>query len=348
MGSATARWLAGQGRHVVVLEQFGRGHSRGGSHGDSRIFRLAYPDDTYTGLAVDSLAMWRDLEESCDRQILTITGGVDHGRGVLDSIGAVLGGRGVPFEVMAPAAAGDRWPGMLFDREVVFQPEAGRLHADNAVDAFQDLAEKAGAEFVFDAKAELARVGHDSVIVTTPSGDIEADVAVVTAGPWTPAVASEMELPPFLVTHEEPAYFPSSSASEGWPVFLHYEAEAGTFAAYGMAVPGRGVKVGMHASGDLVEPDAEHRRVSPRVATTLADYVASWLPGLEPTPTDTVSCIYDTTPREEFVIDRRGPLVVAGGFSGHGFKFAPAIGRMVGRLASGLGDPPTRFRFRSN
>src|ERR1700694_4781602 len=44
MGSAAAWWLARRGRHVVLLERFEQGHTRGSSHGGSRVFRLDYPD----------------------------------------------------------------------------------------------------------------------------------------------------------------------------------------------------------------------------------------------------------------------------------------------------------------
>ena len=55
-----------------------------------------------------------------------------------------------------------------------------------------------------------------------------------------------------------------------------------------------------------------------------------------------ISCTYTTTPDHDFVLDRRGPLVVAAGFSGHGFKFAPAIGRVLADLAEEPADDPVR------
>jgi sarcosine oxidase len=155
-------------------------------------------------------------------------------------------------------------------------------------------------------------------------------------------------LPQLRVTHEEPAYFPMRQPGDDWPVFVHYATAANRFAGYGMAVPGRGVKVGLHASGEVIDPDLVNRPESPVVAARLAQYVAAWLPGLDPHPTETVSCLYDSTPDEDVVIDRRGRVVVATGFSGHGFKFAPAIGQLVGQLARGEAVAPPRFRFRSS
>src|SRR5271156_567304 len=110
MGSAAAHWLADNGATVVVVERYARGHTRGGSHGDSRIFRLAYPEHDYARLAVKSLSMWRDLEERCGRELLVRTGGVDHGPGVVRTIGGALGRLGVSFEAIHPHTAMDRWP----------------------------------------------------------------------------------------------------------------------------------------------------------------------------------------------------------------------------------------------
>jgi len=348
MGSATAHWLAANGTKVVLTEQYSRGHQRGGSHGDSRIFRLAYPDGDYIQLARQSLTLWHHLEETCGRELLVRTGGVDHGLAAVAAVGGALEQHGVGFEVVPGPTAMDRWPGMRFEGEVVFQPDAGRLQAGDVVDSLQDLAVGDGATVLFDCRAEIARIGDTSVVVTTERGDFEAATVIVAAGPWVPLLASRhVELPELRITHEEPAYFPVRSASDSWPVFVHYDAsERSSFAGYGMEVPGRGVKVGLHASGSVIDPDASERPSSGEVRERHAGSVASWLPGLEDRPTETVSCIYDSTPGEDFVIDRRGRVVVATGFSGHGFKFAPAVGQLVGRLARGEVDSPPRFRFR--
>jgi sarcosine oxidase len=71
-------------------------------------------------------------------------------------------------------------------------------------------------------------------------------------------------------------------------------------------------------------------------------YVEDWIPGVEPTPVTEATCLYTTTPNEDFVLDRRGPLVVASPCSGHGFKFAPLIGELGADLVDGAA-PLSRF-----
>jgi sarcosine oxidase len=42
--------------------------------------------------------------------------------------------------------------------------------------------------------------------------------------------------------------------------------------------------------------------------------------------------MYTTTADESFVLERRGRIVVGSPCSGHGFKFAPAIGERLANL----------------
>ena len=70
------------------------------------------------------------------------------------------------------------------------------------------------------------------------------------------------------------------------------------------------------------------------------------MPGLVPLPVAGATCLYTNTPTQDFVIDREGPIVVGSPCSGHGFKFAPLIGRMLADLAQGIAEPLPRFRMR--
>ena len=82
------------------------------------------------------------------------------------------------------------------------------------------------------------------------------------------------------------------------------------------------------------DPDRRTFTPEPHQLRQLRDYVAQWVPGADPDHLVPISCTYTTTPDHDFVLDRRGRVVVAAGFSGHGFKFAPAVGRVLADLAS--------------
>jgi sarcosine oxidase len=44
--------------------------------------------------------------------------------------------------------------------------------------------------------------------------------------------------------------------------------------------------------------------------------------------------MYTTTPDEHFILERRGRVVIGSACSGHGFKFAPAVGSRLAALAA--------------
>jgi sarcosine oxidase len=92
--------------------------------------------------------------------------------------------------------------------------------------------------------------------------------------------------------------------------------------------------VGFHHVGPVVHPDQRTLRPVPELADALRDYVAEWFPGLDPDSAEPISCTYTSTDSEDFVLDRRGRIVVGAGFSGHGFKFTPAVGSVLADLAT--------------
>ena len=127
----------------------------------------------------------------------------------------------------------------------------------------------------------------------------------------------------------------------GWPAFIHHRQPF----IYGLDTPGHGVKVAEHHTGAPTDPDRRSFDVDPAGQERVVRYVGEWFPGLEPDPAGAETCLYTTTPTEDFVIDRVGPLVVAAGFSGHGFKFVPLIGRVLADLVAGA-TGPERLRLR--
>ncbi|WP_405577742.1 FAD-dependent oxidoreductase [Streptomyces sp. NBC_01190] len=346
MGSAAAWHLAARGRQVTLYEQFPPGHDRGSSHGSSRIFRLAYPDPFYVALAVRALPQWRRLEERTGRRLLELTGAVDHGPAeATEALRQALTAAGRPVETLTPGQVAERWPGLRADTTVLFHPEAGRLHADDAVTAFQTAAREHGASVRHGIKVTRLTVRGERVEVVTEGAEtVVADAAVVAAGGWAPGRLSGLVtgVPALRVTQEQPAHFPAANPLD-WPSFIHH---AGAGLPPGSGVYGLGsvdgVKAGFHGIGPVVDPDHRDRTVDARALGELRAYAERWLPGVDHTAPAAVTCLYTTTPDHDFVIDRQGPLTVLAGFSGHGFKFAPAIGELAADLVDGV-PGPARF-----
>lgn len=350
-GSSAAWHLAGRGHEVRLLEQFGPGHDQGSSHGSSRIFRLAYPDPLYVGLAVRALPLWRELEAETGVGVLTLTGAVDHGpAAVIDVLAAALTAAGQASEAVRPGEAAERWPGLRIDTGALLHPQAGRLHADAAVAALQQAAAARGAVVEHRTPVRRVSVRRDTrvEVVTADERALVADAAVLTVGGWAPKTLAALGVaaPPLRVTQEQPAHFPVASgepAALSWPSFIHH---GGAGLPDGAGVYGLGsvdgVKVGFHAVGPTVDPDRRDRTIDRAAEARLRDYARSWLPGVDADRPESTTCLYTLSPDHDFVLDRRGPVVVAGGFSGHGFKFGSVLGELVADLVEG-GAPQPRF-----
>ncbi|ACZ23347.1 glycine/D-amino acid oxidase, deaminating [Sanguibacter keddieii DSM 10542] len=374
MGSAAAWALASAGREVLLLERFEPGHVRGASHGASRIYRTTYAEPEYLDLAQEALGHWRALEAEAGVELLTLTGGVSGGAGDArrEEIAAAFVARGVPHEWLSAEAAAERWPGLRFDGRVLHETEtAGRVHADRAVEAFQAVARARGAQVRHSTAVLGLETAPGGVRVLTDSGEVIAQRVVVAVGAWSAGLVAPLlggSVPdgasgtplPLVVTQEQPAHFALRVGAPdelSWPSFTNDPGPAlvgpgrrwpsGT---YGLATPGEGIKVGFHGVGPRTDPD--HRSFQPEQAQLdqLLDYVAEWVPGVDPSTAVPISCTYTTTPDHDFVLDRVGRVTVAAGFSGHGFKFAPSLGRVLRDLATEDVDGPVgvvaeRFRL---
>lgn len=348
VGAATAYALTARGERVLLVEQHARGHHLGSSHGATRIFRQGYADPEYVALTTRALALWEALEAAAGEELIVRTGAVDHGRPeVVDAIAAALADADIPHESLTPDQAAARWPGIAFEGHVLTHASAGRIRSERTIEVFLTLAERTGlADLRFDTRVTGLEDHGDDVTVTLSDGSAVRTASVVAAvGSWAPTLVGELlagrgaGLPAIRVTQEQPAHFHSHLPDAAWPSFVHW---ADGDDVYGLLTPGEGVKVGFHGTGPVVDPDHRDFVPVPAEAERLQAYVARYVPGVDATEPTFISCLYDNSPDEDFVIDRVGPLTVATGFSGHGFKFAPLLGEMLADLAMG-GVPHPRF-----
>lgn len=343
MGAMTAWRLALRGRSVVLLEQFSLGHAHGSSHGQTRIMRVAYRDPRYTHLAGEALALWRDLETASNEILLEQTGQLDHGEPeVIQGIEAGLQLNGWTAERLTPADAAERWPSMVFDRAVVFSPDGGRLFADRSVTAAVRTAVRLGA--VTHERTQVERIERtaDGVRVHSPSGSWEAGVVILCAGPWLPELAGGLvPLPTLTVTQQQPVHFAVRPGLH-FPSFVHHPGGTGplSFGAYGLESPGEGVKVGSEATIRTVTSATRTYEEDPVVTAAARAYAEQWLPGADTSQHTAVTCLFTETADGHFILERHGPIVICSPCSGHGFKFAPAIGERTARLALGEASEP--------
>ena len=352
MGAATAWHLARDGHDVLLLEQFGARHSRGSSHGHTRIFRLAYRDPGYTSLALAALPWWRTLEDEAGVALLDQCGQIDHGAPTaLAEIERSLAGHDRPFERLSAADAEARWPGLRTEGGAVLSPDGGFVLADGSVEALLRMAAGHGALIRTNqpvrAIEPIGVADDDGVRVVTDGGTFTAPIVVVAAGAWAEGLLegpsgplARGTLPPLAVTLAVPSHFAPQPGDPGgdrpWPSVVHHRSgdDPLAFGAYAVWAPGVGMKVGLEDVDRPVDPDHRPTEAPADAIVALVDYVEEWFPGLDPTPLDPHTCLFTSTPDEHFVIDRVGPIVVVSPCSGHGFKFVPAIGRLAADLAT--------------
>jgi sarcosine oxidase len=300
MGAATAWQLARRGADVVVHEQFGCDHDRGSSHGRSRIFRTAYPDPAWVRLAQEAYAGWREL----DPDVLGLYGLIEIAADPTVTSARALDECGLEYRLLGEVdgvALPDGWVALL-------QQEAGITYADRALRALLE-----GVDVRYGARVEDLDA-------------LDADVVVVTAGSWAGRFFPDL---PLRVTRETVAYFRCDGHPRPSVVELD---ERRAHAMFSLHDPVYGLKAGAHHAGAEADPD-ELGEPDPQLVARITAWVAERFPGVDPEPVAAETCLYTTTPDERFVLERRGRVVIGSACSGHGFKFAPAVGARLADLA---------------
>jgi sarcosine oxidase len=312
MGLATGWALRRRGVEPVVYEQFEIGNPHGSSHGRSRIFRLAYAEPEYVRLAQESLGLWRELESETGETVLELNGLVEIVQTLEESTAQTLEACGVRWERLDRAEAEARYPIHVPEGSfVVVQPEAGIARADIALRAFAK-----GLDV-----REGSRVHPD---------EVEADAVVVTAGSWVNELLQEpLDV---KVTRETVCYF-RPEPGRPVPSVVSFKPDEHTHDMYSLHDPVYGLKVGAHHAGPEADPNIPGEP-EPELVQRIAEWTNETYRLAEPQPVAADTCMYTTTADEAFILERRGRIVVGSPCSGHGFKFAPAIGERLARLAT--------------
>ncbi|MGH2829650.1 MAG: N-methyl-L-tryptophan oxidase, partial [Actinomycetota bacterium] len=340
-GAAAAWALGSAGREALVVERFSPGHDRGSSHGPTRIFRFAYDDPFYVGLAQRTLPMWRALEEASGRALLTITGGLDVGRADdLSSVAAALRTCGAPADVLSASELRERFPGLdLGDEYALFSPDAGVLAAQECVAA---MLSASGVPIRSGAAVTSIADGAGGVTLSLEDGSqIAAGTVILAAGGWSGPLWSSAGIEaPLQVSREQVSYF---EGGQTIPVVIDRGEILRYFVPPAHGAPG--AKAGEHGTGERTTADGRSFQIDPEGQARVCEWMSQSFPAVNPAPVAAETCLYTLTPDEDFVIGRRGNIVFASACSGHGFKFGPLIGEILAALAFGQAPPVPIDRF---
>ncbi|XP_061246559.1 peroxisomal sarcosine oxidase [Bos javanicus] len=352
-GCFTAYHLAKHSKKVLLLEQFFLPHSRGSSHGQSRIIRRAYPEDFYTQMMAECYSMWAQLEHEAGTQLYRQTGLLLLGmkeNPELKIIQATLSRQGVEHQCLSSEELKQRFPNIRLARGEVglLEVSGGVLYADKALRALQDAIRQLGG-IVHDGEKVVEIKPGLPVMVKTTSRSYQAKSLIITAGPWTNRLLRPLgaELPlqtlRINVCYWQEKVPGSYSVSQAFPCFMGLGLSLAPHHIYGLPsreYPGL-MKVCYH-HGNNADPE---ERDCPAAFSDIQDvhilsgFVRDHLPDLQPEPAVMEHCMYTNTPDGHFVLDKHPKydnIVIGAGFSGHGFKLSPVVGKILYELSMKL------------
>jgi sarcosine oxidase len=345
MGSAAAAHLAARGQRVLGLERFGPAHAQGSSHGGSRIIRQSYFEDpAYVPLLRRAYELWGRLEVESGADLMTLTGGLYFGPPDSPTVtGSLASARqwDLPHELLDAADIRRRFPTIdPYDGEVgLYEEAAGFVRPEATVAAHLAMAAGHGADLHFEEPVHGWTATSAGVRVTTAAGTYDADRLVLCPGAWAPELLADLGLP--LTVERQVMYWFQPEGGVGafepdrHPVFIHGGGELQLYGFPAIDGPDGGAKSAFFRRGVVTTPETIDRSVHEDEIEYMASRLREVVPAQPGRFLTAAACMYTTTPDEHFVIaphpgfDR---VVVACGFSGHGFKFVPVVGEILADL----------------
>lgn len=348
MGSSTLYQLAKRGVKVLGIEQFGIGHTEGSHSGETRIVRKAYFEHSdYVPLLDGAHKGWKGIEKESGETLfhpvgLSYFGEFDHPvmQGVKES--AKLYNIGLKHRVLNKEYPVFNIPGNF---EYLFEPDAGFVVAEKTIRTYAKQAEDFDAELKTGEEVLDWKLVEGTVEVTTTKGVYKAHKLILTAGAYVNQV-----LPQFVDQHKVTRQLlawvkpktPELFELEKFPCWVISDKEyPGIF--YGFpTLPmniygGNGLlKIAHHVPGEPIHPQDLHQYNAEPEKEKLIRILKKYIPDALGEIQSISACMYTSTPDEHFILDHlpdyNKQVIVASGFSGHGFKFVPVIGEILADL----------------
>lgn len=344
VGSTALYHLAQRGAKVLGIDRFPPGHDRGSSHGETRVIRLAYhehPD--YVPLLQRAYALWETMEQTRPESLYVQTGILEMGPetgGVVSGVLEAARLHNLEVETLTATEIEKRYAGLRVPASMagVFEARAGFLRVEACVKAFADEAVKHGASLQTGETVLSWSSDGDGIAVETDRGRYRTGRLVVTAGAWAPQFLASLDID-FRVLRKPLLWYRTQTSDyrveNGFPVWL-FETDLG--AIYGFPeIDDMGFKLAEHTGGtEIADPLQPDRNLNAADRRPLETIINRHFPGVSTDCLHHAVCMYTVSPDEHFVIDRHPDdprICFVAGLSGHGFKFASALGEIMSDLA---------------
>lgn len=347
MGSAALYHLARGGVKAAGFDRYAPPHARGSSHGETRMIREAYYEHpAYVPLVRRAYELWHELSARAATTLIVETGGVYAGPPGGELVpGMVRSARthGIAIEHVDRARAALRFGWLRFDEgmEIVVEPRAGFVHPERCISAHLALAARNGAEVHAEEPILAWSASDDGVRVKTPRGEYSANRLILATGAWLVETLADIGVA--AVIERQPLFWFAPGARASMPTMVWaLEFEHGKL-LYGFPATEAGVKVAIHYGG-VQRTTAEQidRTIREADSLHLRRFADHYLPGVLGDVARAEVCMYTNTPDLHFVFDahpRHHTVLVVSACSGHGFKFASAVGEAAARWAGGDAPP---------
>jgi sarcosine oxidase len=356
MGSSACYHLAKRGLHVLGLEQFSVPNAMGSSHGISRMIRAAYYEEPrYVPLLRRAYDLWRELEAATGKKLLYQTGGAFIGPGdgmlVKDSLLAARA-HGLEHELIAAPELRQRLPVFHIpdDWSALFDPMAGFLLCESAVEAFAGQAKANGATILTGQKVRGWHAGEKRVVVETDGQKYEADHLILTAGAWTSQLLGELNIE-LTVTRQILGWVkpidPRPFELGKFPVWGIDSLDGGIYYGFPIVPEAPGLKLAHHLPGEPFDPNQPTRQPRDTDEADFRPVLQKYIPSANGPIVGIKICLYTNSQDHHFIIDTHPKfdrVSIACAFSGHGFKFASVVGEILARrTCDGMWDMSVDF-----
>ncbi|MCA0936502.1 N-methyl-L-tryptophan oxidase [Vibrio alginolyticus] len=344
MGMSTGYFLAKQGKKVLLLDAFDPPHSHASHHGETRIIRHAYGEgEEYVPLALRAQELWGELEQLSGKSLFLKTGVLNIGEEKSPFISMLITSANkhqLPLEILSAEDANQRFEGLNLPPEYIgcFESTSGVLRVEDCIQSYRDLALAEGATLLTHHKVSDITLNDDSVTVTANGNTFRAKKLVVSVGAWSNDLLDMLELTlPITPVRKTFAWYNASEALYGQGTFPAFSFDTADGIYYGFpSIDGAGLKIGRHDLGEVQDPNAAINPFEEQTdAADLQQILDKHMPRVESLKFGK-TCMYTRTPDENFIIDNHpsnNNVIIASGFSGHGFKFASVIGEVVADMA---------------
>lgn len=348
-GLWTALAAAERGARVTVIDMRDVGNVRASSGGASRNIRAAYGEDVfYTRLAFEALAVWQQREAEFGLRLFYHAGALRSlDPALLEAQAKIFATCQQPYELLDGAAVMRRWPVLNYapDARLFYEPRAGVLLASKALQLVAAQLAKLGGSV---KQGRVSISGEGSRLTCKLNGSrLEADRIVIAAGPWLPKLLPELIGPLMRTPRRELFFFgaPTGDKRFNWENLPNLADHDG----WTSSDIGGGLKIAPRMRHIALDPDADTGPATSAMAGTARAYLAARIPVLAGAPIlSTYVGQLENTANEHFIIDSHpddARIVIAGGGSGHAFKFGPVLGERIADFA--LGRPlPANWRAR--